>query len=126
MADLDEFKRINDVHGHGVGDEVLKCFIERVRRSIRKSSDWIARYGGEEFVLVLPESELTDAAAVAEKIRSPALRNRWRLQQVNTSLRQASVSPDCQQPSTAQSMRIRSFGLPMPRFTVASVGGAIA
>ncbi len=69
MADLDEFKKINDFHGHGVGDEVLKCFAERALGSIRISSDWIARYGGEEFVLVLPETELTEAAAVAEKVR---------------------------------------------------------
>ena len=70
MADLDEFKKINDVYGHGVGDEVLKGFTGRARASIRQSSDWIARYGGEEFVLVLPETGLTDAAAVGEKIRA--------------------------------------------------------
>jgi len=70
LADLDEFKRINDVHGHGVGDEVLKCFARRALGSIRQSSDWMARYGGEEFVIVLPETSLADAVAVAEKVRS--------------------------------------------------------
>ena len=70
LADLDEFKKINDVHGHGVGDEVLKCFTRRVRGSLRPSSDWIARYGGEEFVLVLPETRLSEAASVAERVRS--------------------------------------------------------
>jgi diguanylate cyclase (GGDEF)-like protein len=70
MADLDGFKQINDLHGHGTGDEVLKDFADRVRNSIRASSDWIARYGGEEFVVVLPEVQLDQATAVAEKIRS--------------------------------------------------------
>jgi two-component system, cell cycle response regulator len=70
LADLDGFKQINDLHGHAVGDEVLKCFADRARSSIRVSSDWIARYGGEEFVVVLPEVPLAEAAAVAEKIRS--------------------------------------------------------
>jgi two-component system, cell cycle response regulator len=70
MADLDGFKQINDTHGHTVGDEVLQCFADRVRASIRASSDWIARYGGEEFIVVLPEAQLARAATVAEKIRS--------------------------------------------------------
>jgi two-component system cell cycle response regulator len=69
MADLDGFKQINDRHGHGVGDEVLKCFADLLKSSVRVSSDWIARYGGEEFVVVLPEVSLAEAAAVAEKIR---------------------------------------------------------
>jgi diguanylate cyclase (GGDEF)-like protein len=68
IADLDWFKRINDEHGHQTGDEVLQCFAERVRSSIRKN-DWIARYGGEEFVMVLPDTSLVDAVATAEKIR---------------------------------------------------------
>jgi two-component system, cell cycle response regulator len=68
IADLDGFKRINDEHGHQTGDEVLRCFAEGVWASIRQN-DWIARYGGEEFVIVLPETNLVDAAAAAEKIR---------------------------------------------------------
>jgi GGDEF domain-containing protein len=46
MADLDGFKPINDLHGHSIGDEVLKCFSDRVGGSIRAYSDWMARYGG--------------------------------------------------------------------------------
>jgi len=69
MADLDSFKKINDTHGHAVGDEVLHGFTDRARTSIRQSSDWIARYGGEEFVFVLPETGVAEAAQVAEKIR---------------------------------------------------------
>lgn len=69
MADLDHFKQINDRHGHQVGDEVLHGFAERMRASIRPSSDWIARYGGEEFVLVLNESDLDAGSATAERVR---------------------------------------------------------
>ena len=68
MADFDHFKRINDEYGHSAGDEVLRSFVDLVRASIRQS-DWIARYGGEEFVIVLPDTDLAGAAAMAEKIR---------------------------------------------------------
>lgn len=70
MADLDRFKRINDERGHQAGDEVLKLFAELTKASIRQNIDWVARYGGEEFVIVLPETELAGATAVAEKIRA--------------------------------------------------------
>jgi diguanylate cyclase (GGDEF)-like protein len=69
MADLDRFKSINDVHGHLVGDAVLRGFVEIAKGCIRTSSDWIARYGGEEFVIVLPETDLDGAAVTAEKVR---------------------------------------------------------
>jgi len=68
ITDLDLFKGINDEHGHQTGDEVLRCFVERIGASIREN-DWVARYGGEEFVIVLPETSLVDAVSAAEKIR---------------------------------------------------------
>ncbi|MGH8220004.1 MAG: diguanylate cyclase [Steroidobacteraceae bacterium] len=70
MADLDFFKDVNDRHGHQVGDEVLRGFVELAQSCIRHASDWMARYGGEEFVVVLPETDLAGAAVTAEKIRS--------------------------------------------------------
>jgi diguanylate cyclase (GGDEF)-like protein len=70
MADLDRFKRVNDEHGHRVGDLALKSFCERARGSIRRSVDWMARYGGEEFVIVLPQTKLEGGLCVAEKIRA--------------------------------------------------------
>ena len=69
MADLDRFKRINDERGHASGDEVLKRFADLTKQQLRPS-DWIARYGGEEFVIVLPETDASGAAIVAEKIRA--------------------------------------------------------
>jgi len=70
MADLDAFKKINDAHGHTVGDEVLVCFVARAVASLRQSSDWMARFGGEEFAIVLPQTDAAGAAQVAHKIRA--------------------------------------------------------
>jgi two-component system, cell cycle response regulator len=68
MCDVDHFKRINDTHGHLVGDEVLKWFVNRLQEHVR-SADWVARYGGEEFVVVLPETNVRNAAVAAENLR---------------------------------------------------------
>ncbi len=66
--DLDDFKSLNDTHGHLVGDKVLEKFGELVRSSLR-ALDSGYRYGGEEFVLILPSTTLEDAVIVAERIR---------------------------------------------------------
>ena len=68
MADLDHFKEVNDRHGHLAGDSLLRRIAQVVAGGLR-STDWIGRYGGEEFLLVLPETDLEGAAALAEKIR---------------------------------------------------------
>jgi two-component system, cell cycle response regulator len=67
-CDLDDFKRINDHFGHEVGDQVLQAFVERVSGCLRMSMDWIARSGGDEFLIVLPETTLSGARRVAEKV----------------------------------------------------------
>src|SRR5262249_24642737 len=69
MADLDHFKEANDRYGHLARDLLLKR-VARVLGSAVRSTDWIGRYGGEEFLLILPETELPGASAVAEKIRT--------------------------------------------------------
>ncbi len=68
FCDLDNFKSINDVHGHKVGDDVLKEFSCLVSRHIRKA-DTFSRWGGEEFVILLPETNLARTAKIAEKLR---------------------------------------------------------
>lgn len=68
MCDVDFFKRINDTHGHLTGDEVLRWFGNALKTGVR-TSDWIARYGGEEFVIVLPETNIGNAATAAEHLR---------------------------------------------------------
>ena len=68
ICDIDYFKQVNDLHGHAVGDEVLREFAERVRRNIRHA-DLACRYGGEEFVVAMPDTDLGYAIAAAERIR---------------------------------------------------------
>jgi diguanylate cyclase (GGDEF)-like protein len=68
LFDLDLFKRINDRHGHLVGDLVLCRFVALVGENMR-SSDLAGRYGGEEFLAILPETSLEAAQDVAERIR---------------------------------------------------------
>ncbi|HJV73544.1 MAG TPA: GGDEF domain-containing protein [Noviherbaspirillum sp.] len=69
MFDLDNFKSINDRHGHAVGDRVLIDFVRRTRKLLRQQ-DSLGRHGGEEFVAMLPETTLEEAKAVAERICS--------------------------------------------------------
>ncbi|SDP60927.1 response regulator receiver modulated diguanylate cyclase [Phyllobacterium sp. YR620] len=68
MTDIDRFKLINDTHGHDGGDEVLREFAKRLRRNVR-GSDLASRYGGEEFFIVMPDTDTSIAAVVAERIR---------------------------------------------------------
>jgi diguanylate cyclase (GGDEF)-like protein len=69
MLDLDQFKAINDLHGHHVGDLVLQDFAERVSAILRRLA-LFARYGGDEFIAILPRTSESEAALVAERIRS--------------------------------------------------------
>jgi diguanylate cyclase (GGDEF)-like protein len=68
LADLDEFKEVNDVHGHAVGDEVLRVVAEVLRETLRES-DVAGRWGGEEFLLLLPGADEQGAAQLAERVR---------------------------------------------------------
>ena len=68
VLDIDYFKAINDTHGHDAGDEVLREFATRIRKSIR-GIDLACRLGGEEFVIVMPETDMAVAAIVAERLR---------------------------------------------------------
>jgi len=68
MMDLDELKGINDRHGHFIGDRVLRGVGEVIREGVRRI-DTAARIGGDEFVVLLPETEVTGAYVLAEKIR---------------------------------------------------------
>jgi len=68
ILDIDYFKAVNDTHGHDAGDDVLREFSLRIRKSIR-NIDLACRYGGEEFVIVMPETDMAVATMVAERIR---------------------------------------------------------
>lgn len=68
LADVDFFKRVNDVYGHQIGDQVLEAVGSVLRGSVRKT-DLAARYGGEEFALVLPGCDAATATRLAEQVR---------------------------------------------------------
>jgi len=68
MIDIDHFKRVNDSHGHAIGDQVLRRIAEILRGNLRKS-DSLGRIGGEEFAAILPESDGARASVVAELLR---------------------------------------------------------
>ena len=68
LIDLDWFKRINDTHGHPIGDEVLRTFAITVFANIR-NIDRFGRYGGEEFLLIMPETSSIAAASILDRLR---------------------------------------------------------
>ena len=67
MLDIDEFKRVNDVYGHGIGDELLVRVADVLRRSVR-AEDVVCRIGGEEFAIILPSGDLEGSIALAERL----------------------------------------------------------
>jgi len=71
--DVDYFKKVNDTHGHGVGDEVLKIAVARAKNTLKKDTI-LARYGGEEFIILLPHTSMENAEKTA-----------WRIQQSITA-----------------------------------------
>jgi diguanylate cyclase (GGDEF)-like protein len=76
FLDIDHFKRINDAHGHDVGDEVLRKFAHVLGAGLR-SSDRLVRWGGEEFLIVCPVTDVHQASKVAENLRINLHRQSW-------------------------------------------------
>ena len=79
MLDIDHFKKINDLHGHLAGDYVLKEVARLIQQRIRRD-EVLARYGGEEFAIVLPETILGGAKALAEGLRERIEQSRFTFQ----------------------------------------------
>jgi diguanylate cyclase (GGDEF)-like protein len=69
MVDLDDFKDVNDQHGHQAGDRVLRAIAGSLRGAVR-TGDVVARYGGDEFVVLMPDTDAAAAAVVAERARA--------------------------------------------------------
>lgn len=69
MIDIDHFKEYNDHYGHQRGDDCLTQLAQRLRNSVSRPGDFVARYGGEEFAIILPDTDLAGATAVAESLR---------------------------------------------------------
>ena len=81
LCDIDHFKRVNDDCGHQAGDCVLKEFVVCIKETIRENVDWMARYGGEEFLVVFPETDLSGACVVAERLRQAISQKAIQLQE---------------------------------------------
>jgi diguanylate cyclase (GGDEF)-like protein len=69
LLDIDNFKKINDSYGHGVGDIVLRNLTRQIGRCLHRANDWCARLGGEEFAIVLEGTKIPEAHICAERIR---------------------------------------------------------
>lgn len=74
MLDIDHFKQFNDAHGHRAGDEVLRRLAILIQRELREP-DMFFRVGGEEFAILLPETDVTGAAALVERLRNRIMRD---------------------------------------------------
>ena len=75
VFDLDDFKLINDTHGHATGDDVLRAFAA-IGEQVVRPSDSLARIGGEEFALLLPETTQLEALLVADRVRTAVARGK--------------------------------------------------
>lgn len=98
MLDIDLFKKVNDVYGHIIGDQVLQQIANRCR-SVLRTSDIIGRYGGEEFVILLPETGILHAQNIANRIRllvldRPIMTDRGDIS-ISVSLGISSMEGDC-------------------------------
>ncbi len=91
LADIDHFKTVNDTYGHVLGDKVIRAVAHVLRSSI-KGRDIAARLGGEEFAVLLPQTSLTGAAAVAEQIRGTVAQGRICRPDGNESIGQVTLS----------------------------------
>ena len=95
MVDIDYFKRFNDLYGHQRGDECLIAVAGVLPKCIKRATDHVARYGGEEFAVLLPDTDLPGAMAVAETIRRAVEATRISEQEapVTVSVGVATVTP---------------------------------
>lgn len=76
LADLDQFKQVNDQFSHAVGDDVMRT-VARILMEGCRAIDMVARYGGEEFAIVLPETEIAEARLLCERLRSEVEKFNW-------------------------------------------------
>ena len=103
IINVDHFKSYNDIYGHTNADRVLMKTAQMLRRSIR-AIDMAARFAGDEFCILLPETELADAARIAERLRKAVSQTEYRSEQgelmdrVTISIGVSSFSPSRQSP----------------------------
>lgn len=97
MVDIDHFKRINDNFGHAMGDQVLQKVATTLKNSVRKS-DLVCRYGGEEFAILLPKTDIHQAAVIAEGIRAAIENLEFSNLSITTSLGLSAVCQSSENP----------------------------
>jgi diguanylate cyclase (GGDEF)-like protein len=93
MLDLDDFKRLNDAHGHLYGDDVLQRVASELAANVR-TGDRVARYGGEEFVVAMPYTQIGDATVVAERLRKAVSSSTATTVSVGCAVREPGESAD--------------------------------
>ncbi|WP_291180876.1 GGDEF domain-containing protein [Hyphomicrobium sp.] len=91
MCDIDHFKRVNDMFGHHIGDEIIRALAGIIKSSVRET-DTVARYGGEEFAIILPMTEQQVAIATAERIRDKFGAKRFAVRETNQKIGQVTAS----------------------------------
>lgn len=91
LTDIDFFKKFNDTYGHQTGDQVLKL-VARIMQGNVKGNDLAARYGGEEFALILPNTEMSDARKLCDKIRDAVSSKRIRNRQTGEEMGNITLS----------------------------------
>ncbi|AHB48653.1 diguanylate cyclase [Hyphomicrobium nitrativorans NL23] len=91
MCDIDHFKRVNDMFGHDVGDEIIRALARVIETSVRET-DSVARYGGEEFAIILPGTELTRAKETADRIRRQFSAKKFAIRKTNQKIGQVTAS----------------------------------
>jgi diguanylate cyclase (GGDEF)-like protein len=93
MIDVDEFKSYNDTYLHTAGDKVLQTLARHMKNSLR-GADVAARYGGEEFSILLPQTALTEAKAIAERLREEVATAEFPNRKITISIGVATFSPN--------------------------------
>jgi diguanylate cyclase (GGDEF)-like protein len=92
LLDVDDFKRVNDVHGHPVGDQVLVAFAEVLAGHVR-AGDVVCRTGGEEFAVILPDADEREAALAAERLVRAVREAAWTIAGPMTASAGVAVAP---------------------------------
>jgi diguanylate cyclase (GGDEF)-like protein len=85
MVDIDHFKRVNDSHGHLVGDQALRWIVSTMQAELR-AMDLLCRYGGEEFCAILPETNHAGATRAGERLRAAVERTKFTHESVSLTL----------------------------------------